>query len=140
MYPLSIPILTSIPHIFHMTGWETVKVPQDLIDHIEKFLKKDGKELGYTSRSQVVITSIREFLDRYRKFTFYLKHPKLGKIKFHKKGPYIFCAKHNSTNCKEIGELFRHQKLFDFTLLDDNDILSGVDYDKDVDITKPQKI
>ena len=124
-----------------MVEWETIRLPTELAQKVDNFLKTDfAKEFGYTSRSQVVVNSVRDFLAVNRKFTFFLNHPKYGKLKFHKKGPLIFCAQHNKVNCKEVTELYRHSKSFDFDLLDDGDILSGVDFDRKIDIKNPQRI
>lgn len=125
-----------------MTGWETVKIPEEMLNKIDKFTKSQmAKDLGYTSRSQTVITALRDFLEKYKgDVTFYLKSPKYGKLQFRKSGSMIMCVKCKSQTCEHGIELFKHKRLFEFDLLEDGDILVGVDFDKDADIKKPQKI
>lgn len=117
-----------------MTGWETVKLPQKMVEKIDKFVDSDfAEEYGFTSRSQVVVEGMREFLEKWRRFSFYLKSPKYGKLKFNKVGPFILCARCKSQVCVHAVDLFRHKRLFDFDILEDGSILSGVDYDKKPD-------
>jgi len=125
-----------------MAEWETIRIPSGLNKKVDTFLESDfAQEWGYTSRSQVIVSSVRNFLQQNRKLVFYLKSPKFGKkLKFKKNGPLILCSEHNSQVCAHTVELFKHKKLFDFDLLDDGDILAGVDFDKKIDITNPQKI
>ncbi len=125
-----------------MAEWETIRIPSGLSEKVDKFLEtKFADEWGYTSKSQVIVSAVRNFLQQNRKLVFYLKSPKFGqKLKFKKNGPLIFCVEHNSQVCIHTAELFRHKKLFDFDLLDDGDILAGVDFDKKPDIKNPQPI
>jgi metal-responsive CopG/Arc/MetJ family transcriptional regulator len=43
-----------------MTGYVTVRLPKELIDQIDTFLKQQS--LGYTSRAEVVKDAVRNFL------------------------------------------------------------------------------
>ena len=115
-----------------MVEWETIRLPSDLAQKVDKFLEtKFAKEIGFTSRSQVVVNGVREFLAKNRYFTFYLKSKKFGKkLKFNKKGSMIFCADCNSQVCNHAVDLFKHKRLFDFDLLDDGDVLAGINFDK----------
>jgi metal-responsive CopG/Arc/MetJ family transcriptional regulator len=45
-----------------MTGYSTVRIPKELIDQIDAFLKKQS--LGYTSRAEVVKDAVRSFLEK----------------------------------------------------------------------------
>ena len=45
-----------------MTGYSTVRIPKELIDQIDAFLKKQS--LGYTSRAEVVKEAVRSFLEK----------------------------------------------------------------------------
>lgn len=125
-----------------MVEWETAKLPKELIAKIDKFIESEfAKEYGYTSRSQAIIRGMGEFLERYKgPIHFTLKSPKLGKLKFKKTGPIVICIKCKTRVCEDTVELFKHSKLFDLDLLDDGDILSGVDFDQKIDILNPQKI
>lgn len=125
-----------------MTGWKTIKIPDEMVDKMDKFTRTQlAKEIGYTSRSQAVIAALREFLLKYKgNVTFYLQSPKHGKLEFKKSGPITICVKCKSRICEHAILLFRHQKLFDFDLMENGDILSGVDFDKEIDIRNPQQL
>lgn len=46
------------------TGWTTTSVPTDLAEKIESFVNaKDGKKLGYTSKTGFIADALREKLD-----------------------------------------------------------------------------
>jgi len=46
-----------------MADWQTIKLHKDVISEIDKFLEsKYGKMMGFTSRSQFIIHSIRKQL------------------------------------------------------------------------------
>ena len=45
-----------------MTGYSTVRIPKELVDQIDAFLKKQS--LGYTSRAEVVKDTVRSFLEK----------------------------------------------------------------------------
>jgi len=45
-----------------MTGYSTVRIPKELVDQIDAFLKKQS--LGYTSRAEVVKDAVRSFLEK----------------------------------------------------------------------------
>ena len=124
-----------------MVEWQTVKIPRELIEKIDKFTNsKIAKEVGYTSRSQAVITALRDFLLKWKgEVTFYLKSPRYGKLEFKKDGPIIFCVKCRSQICDHAVLLFKHKRLFDFDLMENGDVLSGVDFDKIPDVRRPQK-
>ena len=125
-----------------MTGWETVKIPEEMLDKIDKFTRTQlAKEIGYTSRSQAVIAALREFLLKYKgNVTFYLKSPKHGKLEFKKSGPIIMCVKCKDRTCEHAIFLFRNQKQFDFDLIENGEILAGTDFDKEIDIGNPQPL
>jgi len=125
-----------------MTGWETVKIPEEMLDKIDKFTRTQlAKEIGYTSRSQAVIAALREFLLKYKgNVTFYLKSPKYGKLEFKKGGPIIICVKCKDRTCEHAILLLRHQKQFDFDLIENGEILAGTDFDKEIDIGNPQPL
>jgi len=124
-----------------MAKWETIKIPEDMMKKFDKFIESEiAKDYGITNRSTAVVRAMSDFLAKYRHFSFYLKSEKHGKTKFVKKGPFILCAKCNSQVCKHAVDLLKHKKLFDFDSLDDGDVLAGVDFDRKIDITNPQKI
>ncbi len=115
-----------------MAGWKTIKIPDEMSDKIDKFTESQiAKELGYTSRSQAVIAAIRDFILKNKGLvTFYLKSPKYGKLKFKKSGPIIICTKCKSQICDHAVLLFKHKKLFDFDLMENGEVLVGIDFDK----------
>ena len=48
-------------------NWVTVKIPFDMKKQIEKVLKtKKAKRLGFTSKSQFVVNSIRKELEKFK--------------------------------------------------------------------------
>ena len=54
--------------IHNMTEWDTLRIPHDLMEELEKFLESAvAKKTGFTSRTQVTTTAMREFLQRYSK-------------------------------------------------------------------------
>jgi len=49
-----------------MPGWITIKIPSDLSEEVESFLRtKQGKSLGYPSKAQFFAESIRESLQKH---------------------------------------------------------------------------
>ncbi|MCP8318932.1 MAG: ribbon-helix-helix domain-containing protein [Candidatus Methylarchaceae archaeon HK01B] len=55
--------------------WVTLKLPEGIIKWIDRFLQTDqAKELGYTSRPDIVVHSIRELLGRYENTSPRLSH------------------------------------------------------------------
>jgi len=51
-----------------MHSWITIKVPSDLSEEVESFLRtKQGKSLGYPSKTQFFAESIRESLQKHAK-------------------------------------------------------------------------
>ena len=54
--------------VHNMTEWDTLRIPHDLMEELEKFLESAvAKKTGFTSRTQVTTTAMREFLQRYSK-------------------------------------------------------------------------
>jgi len=45
-----------------MTEYATVRLPKELVDQIDSFLKKQS--LGYTSRAEIVKDALRSFLEK----------------------------------------------------------------------------
>lgn len=57
-----------------MADWETIKLPRDMVKRIEDVANsKYAKELGFTSKSQVAVTAVREFLRQYSEFMGYIE-------------------------------------------------------------------
>ncbi|MGH2612249.1 MAG: hypothetical protein ACRDFB_04275 [Rhabdochlamydiaceae bacterium] len=51
-----------------MTGWDTLRVPHGLMEELEKFLDSPAaKKTGFTSKTQVTTTAMREFLQKWSK-------------------------------------------------------------------------
>jgi metal-responsive CopG/Arc/MetJ family transcriptional regulator len=48
-----------------MTDYATVRLPKELVDQIDSFLKK--QTLGYTSRAEIVKDALRSFLEKEAK-------------------------------------------------------------------------
>ena len=48
-----------------MAKWETVKLPIEMVDAIEDYIQTEqSKAEGFTSKSQVVVTAVRDFLTK----------------------------------------------------------------------------
>ena len=51
-----------------MPSWITIKIPEDLSKEVESFLRtKQGKSLGYPTKTQFFAESIRESLQKHTK-------------------------------------------------------------------------
>lgn len=51
-----------------MTEWDTLRVPHDLMEELEKFLESAvAKKTGFTSKTQATTTAMREFIQKYSK-------------------------------------------------------------------------
>lgn len=99
-----------------MADWETIKIPREMAKHMESMAKsKYGHTLGFTSKSQIAVTALREFLKQYSDFLTYLelidisdniviiRDHKLGKnIKLVIKNGKITCDKDKESSCKHI--------------------------------------
>ena len=49
-----------------MVDWETVKLPRQMIQRVNEFVETDyAKQNGFTSKSQVIVTAVRDFLKKY---------------------------------------------------------------------------
>jgi len=57
-----------------MTNYATVRLPKELVDQIDSFLKK--QTLGYTSRAEVVKDALRSFLEKETRNQTFRKHEK----------------------------------------------------------------
>ena len=57
-----------------MTDYATVRLPKELVDQIDSFLKK--QKLGYTSRAEMVKDALRSFLEKETKNQTFRKHEK----------------------------------------------------------------
>ena len=109
-----------------MTEWETIKLPKEMAQKIEKFIKTNyAKEGGFTSKSQVVVAAVRAFLQREQEVTFYLDSEKFNKkIPFKRISTMIFCQICNSQICEHSIHLQKHRNLFDFELIEDGAVLA----------------
>jgi len=55
--------------------WRTVRIPAELLDEVEKFLKDDlARREGYNSKAQFITDAIREYLHRYKSTRPRLEH------------------------------------------------------------------
>lgn len=108
-----------------MTEWETIKLPKEMANKIEEYTKtKFAEERGYTSKSQVVVAAVRNFLDRERELVFHMDSKKYNKkLSFRKVGRFIFCEECNSEVCKHAIHLQKHKKYFDFDHLNNDEII-----------------
>ncbi|WP_179371017.1 ribbon-helix-helix domain-containing protein [Nitrosopumilus ureiphilus] len=51
-----------------MADWSAVRMPKEMSDEIEKFLNTaKAKRSGYTSKTQFVVSAVRELLEKYSK-------------------------------------------------------------------------
>lgn len=51
-----------------MTDWVSTKIPKKMYSKIEEFLEsKEGKELGYNSKSDFIVQAARELLEKHDK-------------------------------------------------------------------------
>ena len=51
-----------------MVNWSTVRLPKEMMDEVEKFLKTDkAKKLGFTSKTQFIVACVREYLEHRTK-------------------------------------------------------------------------
>jgi len=57
-----------------MTDYATVRLPKELVDQIDSFLKK--QTLGYTSRAEIVKDALRSFLEKETRNQTFRKHEK----------------------------------------------------------------
>jgi len=57
-----------------MTNYATVRLPKELVDQIDSFLKK--QTLGYTSRAEIVKDALRSFLEKEVRSQTFRKHEK----------------------------------------------------------------
>lgn len=96
-----------------MVRWDTLRVPHELMEELEKFLKSPvAKKTGFTSKTQATTTATREFLLKYSKRFEYVNtyedkvrilDNNIGKmgdivtVKF--KGKSAFCDYCESNNC-----------------------------------------
>lgn len=49
-----------------MAEWTTVRLPKKMMEEVEKFLKTGkARKAGYTSRTQLVVTAVRNLLEKY---------------------------------------------------------------------------
>ncbi len=99
-----------------MADWETVKLPKEMVQKIEEFTESQyAKQLGFTSKSQVVVTAIRDFISHYSDYMSYLelvdvtdevvkimdhKLDSTIEVKINKKIGGTFCQKHHSVQCE----------------------------------------
>ena len=58
-----------------MADWETVKLPRDMVRRLNEFVEtKYAKNSGFTSKSQVIVFAVREFLRNYSSYLTYLDY------------------------------------------------------------------
>ena len=104
--------------MLHMADWETVKLPREMVQKLNEFVEtKYAKNSGFTSKSQIIVFAVREFLRNYSQYQTYLDYlgfekkviklmdHKLGKIidiKFDNKLEILICKNHDSINCDHI--------------------------------------
>ena len=49
-----------------MAQWDTLRVPHELMEELEKFLESAvAKKTGFTSKTQATTTAMREFIQKY---------------------------------------------------------------------------
>lgn len=49
-----------------MANWPTVRLPKEMMDEVERFASSEyAKKNGFTSKSQVIVAAVRDFLKRY---------------------------------------------------------------------------
>lgn len=101
-----------------MVDWGTVKLPRDMVRRLSEFVETNyAKNSGFTSKSQVVVFAVREFLRNYSSYLAFLDYlgfeknivklmdHELGAIvnvKFDKEEHELFCNKHNSDSCDHV--------------------------------------
>ncbi|MCH7560735.1 MAG: hypothetical protein IIC67_05110 [Thaumarchaeota archaeon] len=101
-----------------MVDWETVKLPKQMAERLTEFVTTNyAKNSGFTSKSQIVVFAVREFLSNYSKYLAYLDYVgfenKIVKIMDHETGSIVsvkldkekgelICKKHNSDSCDHI--------------------------------------
>ena len=57
-----------VSYMVHMTEWDTLRVPHELMEELEKFLESQvAKKTGFTSKTQATTTAMREFIQKYSK-------------------------------------------------------------------------
>jgi len=109
-----------------MTEWDTIKLPKEMAKKIEEYVTtKYAKEKGFTSKSQVVVAAVRQFLEREREVLFYLDSKKFKKkLAFRRISKMIFCEICHSEVCEHAIHLQKHRKLIDFELMNDGEIIA----------------
>jgi len=99
-----------------MTEWPTVRLPKEMMDEVESFTKTDyAKKSGFTSKSQIMVAAVRDFLKHYSEFMkmieivdisddfVVLMDNNLGKrIKVSIKNQKAICEKDKETSCVHV--------------------------------------
>ena len=58
-----------------MVEWRTVRIPKELLEEVERFLKTElARKQGYNSKAQFITDAIREYLSRYQSLKPRLEH------------------------------------------------------------------
>jgi len=97
-----------------MADWDTIKLPRDMVKHMEDMANsRYGKELGFTSKSQIAVTAVREFLKQYSDFMSHLELKDISEslviLRDHKLGADIKVKiKEGQLTCGKDGETCRH--------------------------------
>lgn len=109
-----------------MTEWDTIKLPKKMAQKIEKFTKTNyAEERGFTSKSQVVVAAVRDFLQREQEVRFYLDSEKYKKkLPFKRISNLIFCELCKSEVCEHAIHLMKHKTGFEFEMVQDGEILA----------------
>lgn len=108
--------------IMDKTKWKSIMLPKDLIDSLELFAQSDtSRNLGFTNKSQLAASAVREFLRNYSTHMANLDYLemkddlvkimdyRLGsvvEVKIDKENYEVFCRKDNSNNCNHADFLF----------------------------------
>ena len=136
-----------------MAEWPTVRLPKEMMDEVERFTNtRYAKQNGFTSKSQVIVAAVRDFLKKYlqnqiRVITSSSNHVTI--IDNRSESPIFVERKNKKIKCSEDG-LLKNEKpcihmvlsLYEtqfFNTVKKNGLLSdfGKDYnEKDIEITQ----
>lgn len=105
-----------------MADWETIKIPKEMADRIEEIIQTHyAKEIGFTSKSQIVVTAVRDYLYHYSNNMTYLElvdiTNDLVKLRDYELNSIIeividgekgtaYCKKDKTTKCAHVNFLF----------------------------------
>lgn len=92
-----------------MAEWPTVRLPKEMMERVESFANSQyAKQNGFTSKSQVIVAAVRDFLTKYSKSHIRIINSSVNRITIMDdrfEAPIFVEIKNKKVHCSEDGVL-----------------------------------